>query len=354
MFSEVRNRAKKAGSPPGVAKYMGDKKSSPVITYTVYSPTTFQEKSHATLEDCFAETKEDDIKWINVEGISDVGLMKELTGHFDIHPLTLEDILNVEQRPKVEEFENYIFVTLKVLMWHEKDETFLTQQVSIILGERYILSFHELDTTLFDTIRDKMRSSANQNMRKHGPDYLMYRLIDTIVDEYFVVMEGVSDKIENIEEEIVENPTAVQASNIYQLKRQILLLRKSVWPMREAISHLMHAENELVSKFTLIYIRDVYDHTVQAIDTLETFRDMLTGMLDMYLTSLTNRMNEIMKTLTIITTIFIPITAIASVYGMNFDHMPGTQWTFGYPIVILVMITIAILMMIYFRRKKWL
>lgn len=353
MFSEVRKRAKKAGRPPGVAAYTGNKKHRPIITYTVYSPNDFHEIPNASLQDCFNEVKDDEIKWINVEGLSDIELMKELTRHFNVHPLTLEDILNIEQRPKVEEFETYMFVTIKVLLWQPKDNTFLTQQVSIILGENFILSFHELDTSLFDAIREKMRSSANQNIRKHGPDYLMYRMIDSIIDEYFVVMEGLSDEIEGVEEAIVANPNNAQAREIYELKRQILLLRKSVWPMREAISHLMHADNQLISKFTLIYIRDVYDHTVQAIDTLETFRDMLSGMLDMYLTSLTNRMNEIMKTLTIITTIFIPITAIASVYGMNFAHMPGTEWSWGYPLVLFIMIAIAGLMLVYFRKKKW-
>lgn len=354
MFSEVHKRVKKTGSPPGVATYTGDRHSKPVINVTTYSSQYFNEQSNASLTDCMVEPKDNETIWINVEGLSDVEVIRAITEKFNVHPLTLEDVLNVEQRPKVEEFDTYIYVTLKVIIWNSKLESFIIQQISIVFGKNFILSFHEIDTNLFDSIRDKMRSNSNHNARRHGPDYLMYRMIDSIVDEYFVVMEGLGDQLEKLEDLIVVNPTSQNAQQIYKLKREVLILRKSIWPMREAINHLMHADNELISKFTLIYLRDVYDHTIQGIDSLETFRDMLSGMLDMYLSGLTNRMNEIMKTLTIITTIFIPITAIASVYGMNFDYMPGVHWWYGYPIVLTIMFAISILMIFYFYRKKWL
>jgi magnesium transporter len=203
-------------------------------------------------------------------------------------------------------------------------------------------------------IREKLRNPGSQRLRKYGADYLVYRLIDTVVDQYFVVLEGLGELIEDVEEHIIAEPTQKNSSTIYRLKRQMLMLRKAIWPMREVISHLLQAEEKNISAHTRIYLRDVYDHTVQAIDTIEIFRDMLSGMLDMYLSSLTTRMNEIMKVLTIISTIFIPITFIASIYGMNFKYMPELQMHAGYPITLGLMAVVTIIMIIYFRVKKWL
>jgi len=352
MFAAVHKRVQKAGKAPGSATYTGDRTVPTTLTLTIYSPQTYTVKKNAAVEDCLIAPQDNEVIWINVEGLSNVESIKELTKHFEVHPLTLEDILNVEQRPKVEEFEEYIYITLKALLWDDSKKNFLTQQLSIVLGKNFIISFHELDTNLFDNIREKMQT-PNQNLRKHGADYLMYRLIDSIIDEYFVVMEGLGEELEDLEQAIITNPSAINARHIYQLKRQNLLLRKSVWPMREAINHLLHTEESIITKYTLIYLRDVSDHTMQAIDTVDTFRDMLSSMLEMYLSSLTNRMNEIMKTLTIITTIFIPITALASIYGMNFEYMPGLHWFWSYPAMIIIMLMIGVVMMIYFRQKRW-
>lgn len=354
MFSEVHKRAKKAGKPPGTLTYTGDQtQGTPVITVITYSANEFNEVSGQHLDTCLSnDPSYKGTTWINVEGLHDIELIKSLAKRYNLHPLTIEDILNVAQRPKVEEFKHYLFITLKVLL-KGRDNSFLIKQVSIILGKNFILTFQESDTTLFDNIRVKLRSQTSQTLRKEGGDYLMYRLIDAIVDDYFVTLENIGDQIEKTEETIIASPTPQNARIIYKLKRQMLLLRKAIWPMRELLSHLTHSENNLISKFTNIYMRDVYDHSVQAIDTLETFRDMLSNMLDMYLSSVTNRMSEIMKTLTIITTIFIPITAIASIYGMNFETLPGLRSKWGYLIALFVMAVIAASMLIYFRRKKW-
>lgn len=354
MFSDVRKRVKKAGQPPGTAVYTGDKKGTePVITVITFSPTDCVEKTGTQMSQCQIDAKSNEITWINVEGLHDEKAVQEVADRFSLHPLTVEDILNVEQRPKVEEFDGYIYITLKVLNWDSKVTEFTVKQISLVLGSNFILTFQELDTTLFDAIRKRIQESPNQRLRQQGSDYLAYRLIDAIVDQYFIVLEALGDQIEVLEDRIITAPTPQNARTIYKLKRQMLMLRKAIWPMREALSHLLYAEDTLISKFTHLYLRDVYDHTVQAIDTIETFRDVLSGMLDMYLSSLTIRMNEIMKTLTIITTIFIPIAAIAGVYGMNIPGIPLMQSPFGFPVVFSMMTFVAVFMLFYFRKKKW-
>ena len=355
MFSEIRKRAKKAGQPPGTAIYTGSKKNTaPIITVIQYSSSTFYEKTGSTLEACLPDENMSGPLWINVEGLHDLSIIQKLAKQFNLHPLTVEDILNVEQRPKIEEFENYTFITIKVLIAKPQATiSFRIKQLSIILGESFVLSFQELDTTLFDQIRSRLSNDPGQRLRQQSSDYLTYRLMDAIVDDYFLVLENLGDQIEKIEERVIANPTQQNAKTIYHLKRQMLMLRRAIWPMREVISHLMHSDSNFISKFTSLYLRDLYDHTVQAIDAIEIFRDILSNMIDMYLTGLTNRMNEIMKTLTIITTIFIPITSIASIYGMNFSYMPGLKSEYGFVMVMLVMLIIAIGMLVYFRRKKW-
>ncbi|OGT42251.1 MAG: magnesium and cobalt transport protein CorA [Gammaproteobacteria bacterium RIFCSPHIGHO2_12_FULL_37_34] len=354
MFSEIRKRAKKAGHAPGSALYTGEPvNTTPQITVVTYNAKDYQQTSSTRLEDCFTEQKQDAITWISIEGLHDTALVKQVGKLFNLHPLTIEDILNIDQRPKVEEFTGYLFITVKVLLWQQATTTFGVQQLSLVLGKNFILSFQELDTTLFDAICERLKSSPNQRLRKQGADYLAYRLIDTVVDAYFVVLEALGETIEQVEKQIITAPTPHNTRTIYRLKQQLLLLRKSIWPMREAVNHLMHTEDNLITKFTRVYMRDVYDHTMQAIDALEISRDMLSSMLDMYLSSLTNRMNEIIKTLTIISTIFIPITSIASIYGMNFTYMPGLHWPYGFAFIMSMMGLVVIAMMLYFWKRKW-
>jgi len=355
MFSELRNRVKKAGQPPGTPVYMGEKNNTPPrITVVTYAPHDFHEPTGIHLEDCLLEQKEENITWVHIEGLHDVALIEKVAKRFDLHPLTVEDILNVEQRSKVEEYENYLFVTLKMLQWHSHSLTFSIEQLSLVVGKKFILSFQEKESTFFQPILERLRSGSNQRLRQQGGDYLAYRLIDSIIDQYFVVLEGLGDQIETTEESIMRAPTSKNAHTIYQLKRQMMTLRKAIWPVREVLSHLLQIEEEWITPFTRLYLRDAYDHAIQAIDNVETFRDMLSSLLDVYLSGLSNRMNEIMKTLTIIATIFIPTTFIASIYGMNFEHMPELHWHYGYPLVLSIMLLVTFVMLIYFRRKKWL
>ncbi|HSW70190.1 MAG TPA: magnesium/cobalt transporter CorA [Gammaproteobacteria bacterium] len=354
MFPDLHKRVKKIGQPPGSAIYTGKKKASETyITLLCYSESDFYEARGKTLEEVLPPHKQPGVTtWIHVAGLQNITLIEQLAKLYHIHPLTVEDILNVDQRPKVEEFENYLFITLKMLFWNEKRRIFTTKQISFVLGKDFLLSFEENENIHFKPIRERLQSSSSQRMRQQGSDYLAYRLMDSIVDYYFVVLEGLGDQIEKVEDAIISDPTPQNTRTIYRLKRQLMSLRKSIWPMREAISHLTQLE-KIFTPFTRIYLRDLYDHVVQAIDTVETFRDILASMLDVYLSSLSTRMNEIMKTLTIIATIFIPITFIASFYGMNFQYMPELHWRHGYAVVIGIMSVMVIMMLIYFRRKKW-
>ena len=353
MFTDLQHRVKKVGQAPGTPVYTGDQKIKPSIVTVATFNADDCTVAIGNLDALSLAQNPTDIRWINVEGLSDVEQIKNLADRFNIHPLTVEDILNVEQRPKVEEFENYLFVTLKILTWKSKALFFSVKQVSIIIGANFILSFQETGTTIFDPILTKLQSNSNQRLRQQKADYLAYRMIDAIVDQYFVVLEGLGEQIEMVEDRIIAEPTPQNSRTIYRLKRQILVLRKAIWPMREAVNHLQYAEDTLITPFTRVYLRDVYDHTMQAIDTIETFRDMLSSMLDMYLSGLTIRMNEIMKTLTIITTIFIPITALASIYGMNLPDVPLMKSHWGFSIVAGMMVASVAFMIVYFRKKKW-
>lgn len=354
MFSEVSHRLKKVGQLPGTPIYTGEKKN----TITRFSIVLYdKDQAHVINAEKFStvlkELKSAQVTWMNIEGLGNLKEIEEVGEFYKIHPLTLEDILNVEQRPKVELFDNYLFLTLRALNFNKHHQVFSTEQLSFIINESSILTFQEFDTTRFAGIKKRLESSPKR-LKQHSADYLLYRFVDEIVDEYFVVLNTLGEEMERVERKIVANPTPQNARHIYRLKRQLLILRKAIWPMREVVNHLLHDENDFIKSNMRIYLRDLYDHIVQAIDTLETFRDMLSSMLDMYFSSLTNRMNEIMKTLTIISTIFIPITAIASIYGMNFYNLPGINWRFGYPLIFILMIFIAGCMLIYFRRKKWL
>lgn len=354
MFSEVRKAAKKAGLPPGTATYTGDKNNvTPVIKVLCYDTKNYTETSGETLNECLPIPPTAGITWINVKGLHDTSIIEDIAQRYNIHPLTVEDILNLGQRPKVEEYDGYLYSAIKLLQWQKKSSTFSVKQLSLILGKNFVLTFHDSESPIFDAIYNRFKSTATQRLRQQGPDYLFYRIIDAAVDQYFILLESLGDLIEDTEEHLITTFNPQNARLIYKLKRQMLLLRKAVWPMRDAASHLLHVEEDLITNFTRIYMRDLYDHVAQVMDTVETFRDMLSSMLDMYLSIITNRMNEIMKTLTIITTIFIPITAIASIYGMNFLNIPGLHWEYGYYAALSVMFGIAIAMVIYFKIKKW-
>lgn len=350
----IQKRQRKVGLPPGTLVYTGDNKTETVrIAIIDYDEAQFQEKETKNVEECFPFKDKPTVTWINIDGVHQVDIIEKIGEHFGLHPLVLEDIVNTGQRPKMEDFVDYLFVVLKMLHYDEKEKAVRAEQVSLILGSNYVISFQETEGDVFDPIRERIRMERGR-IRKMGADYLAYSLIDEIVDNYFVILEKLGEKIEDMEDALITNPTPETLQAIHGLKREMIFLRKSVWPLREVISRLERWESPLIDKSIAIYLRDVYDHTIQVIDAIETFRDMLSGMLDIYLSSVSNRMNEVMKVLTIIATIFIPLTLIAGIYGMNFKYMPELEQPWSYPVVWLIMLVVGIVMVIYFRRKRWL
>jgi magnesium transporter len=345
---------KKVGIPPGTIVHVGEKKVEKTrITVIDYNQKDFQEKEIERVEDCLVFLDKPTATWINIDGLHQVDIIEKVGAHFKIHPLVLEDIVHTGQRPKIEDFGDYIFVVLRMILHGDRKEEIIGEQISLILGSNYVISFQERGGEVFDPIRERIRN-AKGRIRKAGADYLAYALLDAIVDNYFVILEHVGEQIESLEDELVSNPAPETLHMIQKLKSDMIFLRKSVWPLREVISGLERGESDLITKPTGIYLRDVYDHTIQVIDTIETFRDMVSGMLDIYLSSVSNRMNEVMKVLTIMATIFIPLTFIAGIYGMNFKFMPELEWPLGYPLALGVMLFVVAAMVFYFRGKKWL
>ncbi|MBU3966694.1 MAG: magnesium/cobalt transporter CorA [Euryarchaeota archaeon] len=350
----VKKRSTKTGLPPGVLIHIGEKKVELVkINILEYDENQFEEKEVKTIEECFPFKDKPTITWINIDGLHKVDIIEKIGKNFDFHPLLLEDILNTEQRPKIEDFETHIYMVLKMLYYDNITNEINSEQVSIIFGQNFVISFQEKEGDVFNPIRERIRIGKGR-IRKMEADYLAYSLIDAIVDNYFLILEKLGESIEDVEETMIAKPTPETLHAIHRLKRKMISLRKSVWPLREAVSALERSDSSLIQEPTRIYLKDVYDHTIQVIDTVETFRDVLSGMLDVYLSSISNKMNEIMKVLTIIATIFIPLTFIAGVYGMNFENMPELKWDWGYRVVWFVMLIMGISMLAYFRKKKWL
>ncbi len=349
----IRSRTKKSGLPPGTIVYVGKQKTDQVrINVIDYDEKYFEEKEAKVIEETFEFVDKKTVTWINIDGLQKVDVIEKIGSHFNLHPLVMEDIANTEQRPKFEEFENHIFVVLRMLRYDDQNNEIISEQISLILGSGWVLSFQESEGDVFDKVRALLRNNKGR-IRKLSADYLLYTLIDAVVDNYFAVLEKMGEKIEDIEDVLITDPNPRTLTTIHDLRRESISLRKSVWPLREAVNSLERVESKLVSKTTKIYLRDVYDHTIQIIDSIETFRDLLSGMLDIYLSSLSNKMNQIMKVLTIIATIFIPLTMVSSIYGMNFRYMPELEMTWGYPLVLLLMLSIAVTMLLYFRKNRW-
>jgi magnesium transporter len=350
----TKKRSKKAGLPPGTLVHIGERKAEELkITIIDYDEVHFQEREIEKIEECFVFRDRPTITWINVDGLHQVEILETLGECYGLHPLVLEDILNTDQRPKMEDYGDYIYIVLKMLDQNNKGNEIVTEQISLILGPNFVFSFQERAGDTFDQIRERIRNSKGR-IRKMGADYLAYTLLDSIVDNYFIILEKLGEKIEFLEEELVTRPIPETLQAIHHLKREMIFLRKAVWPLREVVGSMERGEPPLVKETTRIYLRDVYDHTIQVIDTIETFRDMVSGMLDIYLSSVSNRLNAVMKVLTIIATIFMPLTFIAGIYGMNFKYMPELEWYWGYPAVWLVVVIIGISMLIYFKKKRWL
>ena len=352
MVRFIKKSSKTIGLPPGELIHIGEKKIEKTsISVIDYDEKNIEEKIVESIEECFPYKDKSTVTWINIDGVHDVDVIKKIGTCFNIHPLVQEDIVNTGQRPKFEDFEKFIYIVLKML-YQPKDEI-ISEQVSIILGKDFVISFQESTGDVFNFIRERLRNSKGR-IRKMGSDYLAYALFDAIVDNYFSILEKLGEKIESIEMEVVDNPTPKTVQAIHNLKRELIYLRKSVWPLRELIGKLQRNESKLIEKSTDVFLRDVYDHTIQVIDTVETFRDMTSGLLDVYMSSVSNKTNEVMKVLTIFAAIFIPLTFIAGVYGMNFQYMPELSIPWAYPAVWIVIIIVCISLLVYFKHKKWL
>ena len=359
MFDPVTLVSRKAGLPPGSLVHVGEKMTEKVkITMLNYDADHYELSEVDSPEACFPYKDRAAVTWINIDGLHDVSLIESIGNHFDIHPLIIEDILNTHQRPKTDMFEDNIYLVLKMHSFDIEAKQVDTEQLSIIFGENYVLTFQEKESDMFNQLRKRLEANKGR-VRKLGADYLAYTIIDSVIDHYFKVIEGLGDEIEVIEDEVMTDPVPHTLHKIHILKTEILQLRKSVWPLREVISGLEREETALIKKTTKIYIRDLYDHTVQVIDTIETQRDIISGLLDVYLSSLSNRMNEIMKVLTLFAAIFIPLTFIAGIYGMNFNtanspfNMPELNWYMGYPFALGLMTAVGIGLYLYFRKRNW-
>lgn len=340
------------GAPPGTLVYSGEARTEQVkITLIEYNEHELIDKDFFDIDECMIHVKPNMVKWINVDGIHNVELIEKVGKLFDIHPLTLEDIVHASQRPKFEDYDDYVVSVMKMLYY---DSELHSEQVTIILRENTVISFQEVHGgDAFDLIRNRIRQGKGR-IRKMQADYLYYALHDAVVDCYFNIMEKIGDRIELLEDELIENPAQTTLNQLHHMKREMIFLRKVVWPVRELISNIMRSESKLITEATEIYFRDVHDHAIRIIDAVETSRDLLSSMMDIYLSSVSNRMNEIMKVLTIISTIFIPVTFIAGVYGMNFRFMPELESPWAYAAVWVVMLSIMGSLVYYFRKKKWL
>jgi len=354
----LRHR-KPEGTAPGTLMHIGERKTERVRLRAIdYTPEAVREHALDDPADARAFRNGESVSWVNVDGLHETDVIRTLGELFGIHPLVLEDILNTEHRPKFEDHERYLFITLKMLQFDEETASVVLEQVSLVLGANYVISFQERPGDVFDPVRRRLDGGKGR-IRGAGPDYLAYALLDCVVDHYFSVLEKLGNAVEALEHEIAEDPDQRIMREIHRLKREMVTLRRSVWPLREVLSALERQETALIQHDTRLFLRDVYDHTVQVIDSVESQRELVTGLLDLYLSSVSNKMNEVMKVLTIIATIFIPLSFVAGLYGMNFNpdaspwNMPELDWYWGYPAILALMAAVGVGMLVYFKRKKW-
>ncbi len=352
-FSEKGKANETVGQAPGTLIYTG-KKTEEKVHVELYS---YDQDEIAVAADQDFETikgnyHEGRVNWINVSGLHNVALIEKVGQHFKLHPLLLEDVVHVDQRPKTEDFGDYLFFTIKVFHKKSADETDF-EHISFVLGQDFIICFQENAIDNFDLIRDRLKKSFGK-IREKKADYLFYRFIDTIIDHYFIILDGLAEKIELLEDEVMERPNTGTLHKLQTVRKELIYLRRSIYPLRESINSILKSETKLLNHETERFFTDVYDHTIQVIESMETYRELLSGIMDLYMNTASNRMNEIMKVLTIMSTIFIPLTFIAGIYGMNFEHMPELGHPWAYPLALLLMVLIALLMLLYFKRKKWL
>ena len=359
MLKLVKTTSRKAGFPPGSPVFIGEKVTEEFGLDTVdYDAENLSVSTPVRLDDFHLLKKTPSNTWIRVHGLHDAEAVDSFCLGFGLHPLTIEDILHTGQRPKIDHYDDYLFLVLNLVNYDDATREMRMEQISFVLGPSYLLTFHEKDDDIFDDVLARLQNNKGRT-RKMGVDYLLYSLLDRVVDNFFSVLEKIGEEIEDLEEELVAAPSPETLHSIHFLKREMILLRKSVWPLREVINGLQRDETTFMGESIRVYLKDLYDHTIQVLDTVETFRDIISGMIDIYLSSVSNRMNEVIKVLTIFAVIFIPLTFITGLYGMNFNtsqspfNMPELNWYFGYPFALLLMAGTAISMLVYFKKKKW-
>ncbi len=346
--------AQKAGLPPGTIVFVGRQRVEKIaVSLIEYDAEHIAERGLDVSENWREWATRPAVAWINVTGVHDTELLRRIGDGFHIHHLVMEDIAHTVQRPKLEDYGDYLYLVMRMMYRDPKSENILAEQISFVVGATYLLTFQEIEGDVFDVIRDRLRT-AKGRVRSQGPDYLAYALMDAIVDNYFVVMEEMNDRIETLQSRVVVGNGLDLLERIHRLKREIVFMRKNVWPLREVFSGMTKSESPLVTGGTRVYLRDLYEHAVQTIDAVETMRDTLSGALDIYVSSQGNRMNETMRVLTVIATIFMPLTFMAGIYGMNFELMPELRWRYGYAGAWAVMLTVGLGMTLYFKRRKWL
>lgn len=354
MVKLFKRRSKKVGTPPGSLIYTGEEVSKPSeLRIVVFDEATYLEKEVRSIDEAFAIKKPDQKIWIEIRGVSDPHSINAIGTKLKLHPLLLEDIMSPAQRSKLDDYRDYIYIATRVLRFTSPSDGVLEdEQLSMVLGKESLITFVEKETDVLTPIRERLKKPSSR-MRQKGVDYLAYAILDSIVDHYFLTLERVDHSLENLEEELLTDPQPSTLTTIQKIKREMALLRKIIWPTRELINHFRRIDSPLVDENTKIYAYDVYDHTIQAIETVESFRDITSGMIDIYLSTINQKMNEIMKVLTVVATIFVPLTFITSLYGMNFKGMPELDSPWGYPFVLILMACITLFMLWFFRRKKW-
>lgn len=334
--------------------YVGADKSTPVSIQRIrYTPQGWEPPTTISPQECTPPGEGEGVVWYTIDGVHNVELLKTLGERFGLHPLVVEDISNTTQRPKLEAFDSYVFVAAKMMSFLPKTSSVASEHLSIVYGKGFVLTFLQDPGDVFAPVRQRIESGKGR-IRRMGSDYLVYALLDAVVDYYFQVIEGVGEEIEALEEEVVTQPTVKTLRRLHKIKREIITLRRSVWPMREVVNALVRDESPFITNEVKIFLRDLYDHTIHVIDTIETLRDIVSGTLDVYLSSVSNKLNQVMKVLTVMSSIFIPLTFVVGVYGMNFHYMPELEWRFGYPAVWLVIVSITVGLLTLFKKKQWL
>jgi magnesium transporter len=350
----VKRRVKKPGTAPGTLVHSGEKKvERTVIRYLDYDADEIRDVLVEDYADCAPLRNSRTVSWINVDGLHDVDLVRRIGDEFGWHPLMLEDIVSVGQRAKLEEYDETLYIVLPMLQWNAATQHADEEQLSLVLGPRYVFTFQERVGDVFEGVRDRLRAKRGR-IRDRAADYLAYALIDAVVDHHFQVLEGIGQLTEELEEEVLLDPKEPTIQRLHGLKRELLSMRRAVWPLRDVLSTLVRDEDERFAEETRVFLRDVHDHAIHVLDTVEALRDVVSGMVDLYLSKVSFRTNEVMRVLTVTASLFIPLTFFAGVYGMNFEYMPELHMKWAYPTLLGGMLILTVGMIIFFRRRGWL